>query len=327
MFFFEKKNQKTFASWVRGVLARWFQRAPAPIVLTEEMLVGRIWRFHHRAGHIASENFQLLPGGRIGGHKHRGQVSWHLLNGTLTLFNVEGKPTCHFTSVERGEEGLLLSGPHLPNPKIILCLSERDMTLRPIEGAKAKLAPLIAKLGWEIGEHTYGVPGFIEKGASKLRIGSYCSIANGVVICFADHRMDTVSTYPFRAMRRHWPLVPHDARDHVSRGDVIIGSDVWLGSEAFIGSGVTIGHGAVVAARAVVTRDVPPYAVVAGIPARVVRYRFAPHIIEALLEIAWWDWPDDVVNEHLPLMMSGDIEAFIAVARGVHGRQEEGLLF
>jgi hypothetical protein len=107
-----------------------------------------------------------------------------------------------------------------------------------------------------------------------------------------------------------------DVADHNTRGDVVIGNDVWIGINAFIGSGLTIGDGAVIGAHAVVTRDVPPYAVAGGNPARVIRHRFAEAQIEALLAIRWWDWPDQVVDRYLPLIMSPDIDAFIAAARG-----------
>jgi hypothetical protein len=105
-----------------------------------------------------------------------------------------------------------------------------------------------------------------------------------------------------------------DAPDHSSRGDIVIGSDVWIGLNVFIGSGVTIGDGAVIGAHAVVTRDVPPYAVAGGNPARVIRYRFSETQIEALLAIRWWDWSDEVVDRYLPLITSPDIDAFIAAA-------------
>jgi carbonic anhydrase/acetyltransferase-like protein (isoleucine patch superfamily) len=92
---------------------------------------------------------------------------------------------------------------------------------------------------------------------------------------------------------------------------VIIGNDVWIGFEAVVLSGVTIGNGAVVAARAMVTKNVEPYAIVAGNPARRVRFRFSPEIVAQLEAIAWWDWPDDHVARAVPLLQSGDVTAFI----------------
>jgi acetyltransferase-like isoleucine patch superfamily enzyme len=124
---------------------------------------------------------------------------------------------------------------------------------------------------------------FPESGRA-LTIGRYCSIADKVEILLGgDHRLDWVSTYPFAAMQGLWPDADAPADYHVSRGDVTIGNDVWLGSGCIILSGVTVGHGAVVAARAVVTRDVAPYTVVAGNPARPLRQRFDPDTVAALL--------------------------------------------
>jgi lipopolysaccharide biosynthesis protein len=102
---------------------------------------------------------------------------------------------------------------------------------------------------------------------------------------------------------------------HASRGDVVIGHDVWLGSGCMILSGVTVGHGAVVAARAVVTRDVPPYAIVAGNPARVVRHRFDAATVAALVAAAWWDRPHDTVTRLVPLLQSGRIADLLAALR------------
>ena len=169
-----------------------------------------------------------------------------------------------------------------------------------------------------VGPYTYGRPKvrFPESGA-RLVIGRYGSIADGVEILLGgNHRLDWTTSYPFPAMPRIWPdaagLTGHDT----TRGDVVIGHDVWLGSQCMILSGVTIGHGAAVAARAVVTRDVPPYAIVAGNPARVVRLRFDEATIAALLATRWWNLPKPQIDALLPLLLSDRIDDFIgAVAK------------
>ena len=94
-------------------------------------------------------------------------------------------------------------------------------------------------------------------------------------------------------------------------GDTVVGHDVWIGSEAIVMPGIEIGHGAVIGTRAVVTRDVEPYAVVGGVPARTIRHRFPPEQVEALLRIRWWDWPDDQIRAAVPLLSSGDIDTFL----------------
>ena len=141
-----------------------------------------------------------------------------------------------------------------------------------------------------IGRHTYGlVSGSFARPTAEapISIGSFCSIGDGVLIFgAADHHLDRPSTFPFRA--RLWAPEAGNGEAR-TRGPVNIGHDVWIGSRAIILSGVSIGHGAVIGAGAVVARDVQPYAIVVGNPARLVRHRFAPEIVAALLEIAWWD--------------------------------------
>lgn len=191
--------------------------------------------------------------------------------------------------------------------------------LNPDNQTRLHLAKLVARRPGQftIGPYTYGRPKvrFPESGA-RLSIGRYGSIADGVEILLGgNHRLDWATTYPFPALPRLWPqaaaMIGHDA----TRGDVVIGHDVWLGSQCMVMSGVTIGHGAVVAARAVVTRDVPPYAIVAGNPARVVRLRFDEARIAALLETAWWNRPRAEIEPLIPLLLSERIDDLLEALR------------
>ncbi len=164
---------------------------------------------------------------------------------------------------------------------------------------------------YQIGCRTYGRPvvAAYDEHDSPLVIGKYTSIAVGAVIMLGgEHRIDTVSTYPFKQLL---PGAEHANDTSFSRGPVVIGNDVWIGNAAMILSGRTIGDGAVIAANAVVTKDVPPYAVVGGNPARVLKFRFSPDIIGALQAIAWWDWPEEKIVEASPLLSSGKIDEFI----------------
>jgi acetyltransferase-like isoleucine patch superfamily enzyme len=167
----------------------------------------------------------------------------------------------------------------------------------------------------EIGRHTYGSPIIhsYRGNERKVVIGSYCSIGpNVTIITGGAHPTDWVSTYPFRAQ---WNL-PGAYQDGmpVSRGDVVIGSDVWISSNIIILSGVTIGHGAVIAAGSLVTRDIPPYSIAGGVPARVLRHRFSAEQIAKLLEIQWWRWDEKKIERFVPLLSSNQIDDFIQAA-------------
>jgi acetyltransferase-like isoleucine patch superfamily enzyme len=166
---------------------------------------------------------------------------------------------------------------------------------------------------FSIGIGSYGLPIVHDwKEGTTLRIGAYTSIAEQVEIFLGGHhRTEWVTTYPFPAMVEEAKGVEGYA---FSRGDVSIGSDVWLCTNAVILSGVTVGHGAVVAAGAVVGRDVQPYSVVAGNPARHIRWRFPEDICAALLASAWWDWPESEVRQISPLLCSARIDEFLAYA-------------
>lgn len=185
--------------------------------------------------------------------------------------------------------------------------------LNPDNQTRLHLAKLVARRPGQftIGAYTYGRPKvrFPESGA-RLVIGRYGSIADGVEILLGgNHELGWATTYPFPALPRLWPEAAGMTGHHTSRGDVVIGHDVWLGSQSMILSGVNIGHGAVVAARAVVTRDVPPYAVVAGNPARVVKLRFDETRIEQLLASRWWLRPAAEIRKLIPVLMSDRLEA------------------
>ncbi|WP_298282267.1 CatB-related O-acetyltransferase [Acidocella sp.] len=180
---------------------------------------------------------------------------------------------------------------------------------------RARFKAQIDKQGWEIGTRSYGHPEIIDAGPeTKLKIGRFTAIANGVKIVFRNHRTDFASTYPFRSLREYWPSAG-GGEDHVGKGDIVIGNDVWIGTDALISPGITIGNGAVIGAKSVVTKDVPAYAIVAGVPAQLIRFRFPAAQIEALEEIRWWDLPDEVIDELLPLIMSTDIEALVSAVR------------
>jgi acetyltransferase-like isoleucine patch superfamily enzyme len=150
------------------------------------------------------------------------------------------------------------------------------------------------------GEHTYcgGLVKHVVQSKEDFRInfGKFCSIGNGLVIVLdLNHKYDRFSTFPFEA-RFGWKECP---QTHYGKEDPQIGNDVWIGGETTIYSGVNIGDGAVVAGNSVLTKSVPPYAIVGGNPAKIIKYRFSPEVIEQLLKLKWWDLPTDVIRSRL----------------------------
>ncbi len=170
----------------------------------------------------------------------------------------------------------------------------------------------IARPNIEVGDYTYyddfedvrnfekNVRYHFEFIGDKLRIGKFCSIASGVefIMNGGNHLTEAVSAYPFAIFGRGWEHAM-DGRQYPHRGDTVVGNDVWIGYKAVIMPGVTIGDGAIVAACSVVTRDVPPYTIVGGNPARELRRRFSDAEIETLLEMQWWNWPIERITENV----------------------------
>lgn len=199
---------------------------------------------------------------------------------------------------------------HAPDP----------MVLHPVRGQDRVvfLRPLVTSPTIEVGEYTYyddpdGAIAFETKavlygfGPERLVIGKYCAIATGVRFLMpgANHADLGPSTFPFGIFGPPWDHTMDLVMSAPSKGDTVVGNDVWFGYQSLVMPGVTIGHGAVVAAGSVVTGDVPPYAVVAGNPARVVRMRYDEADVERLLRAAWWDWPVELVTEHARTIMAG----------------------
>ena len=146
----------------------------------------------------------------------------------------------------------------------------------------------------------------------KLKIGKFSSIACGAKFIFtsANHTMHSLSNYTFPIFFEEWGLDAKNIRSAWdNKGDIVVGNDVWIGYEAVILSGVTIGDGAVIGARAVVTKDVPPYTVVGGVPARPIKKRFDDETIAKLQKLSWWDWDKDKINRNIHNIQNGDIDA------------------
>ena len=163
------------------------------------------------------------------------------------------------------------------------------------------------------GRHTYGrIQTHSWNEGAKLRVGNFSSIASNVhVYLGGNHRFDWVTTYPFGHTNKHI-FDKFDGKGHpATKGDVVIGNDVWLGENVTIMSGVHIGDGAVIANNSHVVKNVEPYSLVGGNPAKLIKYRFNPEQIKKLLEIKWWDWDDTKINNSTQLLCNENIDEFI----------------
>ena len=205
---------------------------------------------------------------------------------------------------------------NLPNPN----------TVHPIAGYDKEIyvKPTIKNPNIIVGDFTYIADSEFESHVThhydfigdKLIIGKFCQIAAGVefVMNGANHQMNAVSTFPFYTLEG-WKMNPPAASDMPFKGDTIIGNDVWIGQNATILPGVHIGDGAIIGANSVVGSNVGPYTVVAGNPAKTIRYRFDAELTELLLKFKWWDKPVEEINELIPILTSSDLDKVKAEIR------------
>ena len=206
-----------------------------------------------------------------------------------------------------------------------MTISEKKIYPRTGDTQTVYLKNVITESGIEIGDYTMyndfvNDPRDFEKNnvlyhypinGDKLKVGKFCSIACGAKFLFtsANHKMHSISTYPFPIFFEEWGLdVANITSAWDNKGDIVIGNDVWIGYEAIVLSGVTIGDGAIIGTRAVVTKDVPPYTIVGGIPAKPIRKRFSDEVISKLLELQWWNWPENRIKENIDVIQSGRIK-------------------
>ena len=194
----------------------------------------------------------------------------------------------------------------------------------PIENSKELgfLKNFITHPKIEVGDYTYyhdadGVENFeknvkylFDFNPDKLIIGKFCMIATGATFIMngGNHLTDAISTYPFAAFGKSW-VNAMEGKSYPQKGDTIIGNDVWIGYQATIMPGVKIGDGAIIASKSVVIKDVAPYSVVGGNPAKEITKRYSEEEIETLTQISWWNWPIEKITEHLQDLTNADVAA------------------
>jgi len=207
----------------------------------------------------------------------------------------------------------------IPNPNKIYPRSNDNQTIY--------LKNVITRDNIKVGDYTiyndfYNDPKDFEKNnvlyqypinKDKLIIGQFCAIACNAkfLMTSGNHTLKSLSNYTFPIFGEEWDktMNPKDAWDN--KGDIVIGNDVWIGYDSIIMSGVTIGNGAIIGTRAVVTKDVPPYTIVGGVPAKVIKKRFSDDVISKLLKINWWDWHYERIQTNIKHIQSGDIDKLV----------------
>ena len=186
-------------------------------------------------------------------------------------------------------------------------------------GYNSQLPMMPSTIEIKVGENTYGGIPVIEGHPYIIEgstIGKYCSISEKLrFIAQGKHQMDWVSTYPLTYLFNRRDLPENEITDGIQ--PITIGNDVWIGANVRIKQNAVIGDGAIVAAESYVTGKVPPYAIVGGNPAKVIRYRFTPKQIKALLDIKWWDWDEELIAHSIEIMSQKDIDKFIAYAKAI----------
>jgi virginiamycin A acetyltransferase len=275
-------------------------------------ITGGTWRAFIPIDWLTNSALSLLPDGLVEGYDDMPFRRW-TVSDRLELYDDQGGLQAIFDDLHE------LSGEYLLRGRYCGALfQEKQLCLERVYQVPEAFLPTstnkylrnqIYKFGWNIGDHSYGNPRVLEPGFGKLSIGRFCSIADTVTICLGNHRLDTVTTYPFSSLKDYWGRAAWPP-DHTG-ADVSIGHDVWIGDGAILMPGVTVGNGAVIAARAVVTSDVPDYAIVGGTPARLIRLRHTSDIRQRLQGLAWWNWSFEKIQVAITDLLSDDITGFL----------------
>jgi len=296
-------------------------------VLNQETISLCYWHYGAANADPVCEYLYFSPDGRIKNYSSQHEYRWEWDQKDLVLFSHKDVQVARFDNILGAKvypgatfSGyfILGDGPHL---NLEMTRHPVEAAPKPFSGLRDNMAAFVVHHGYEVGDYSYGGINVIDGQYGKMKVGKFCSIGPNLTVIVGNHDHRLVTTYPFMQIDTHfnvksqqWDIARLNVSDHFTSGVTEIGNDVWTGSNVTILSGRKIGDGAVLAAGAMVTKDVPPYAIVGGNPARVLKYRFDEDSITRLLALKWWDWPREKIDRYLPLFMSQDIKDFIAAA-------------
>ena len=296
-----------------------------------DLLTQRYWRYGLVGSAPVCNALRFNPNGRISGYYSKNEHRWEIENSNLIIYDVYGNKSVFFDDIKSKlkDDGVEILGWYKDDvePKISMAPQLPTFQPRVFSQLRDSMMHLVSDHGYEVGDYSYGLVNAVDPQFGKMKIGKFCSIGPNFTAIIGNHDWRLVTSYPFiqidkvfNNIEEQWDLSEiSDKEDHYSNGTTEIGNDVWVGKDVIVISGIKIGDGAVIAAGAVVTKDVPAYSIVGGNPAKLIRYRFSPEIINRLLNLRWWDWEKEKLSHFLPLLVSHDIEKFLDAAESLEG--------
>ena len=275
-----------------------------------DIIKNRYWNLYQENNVPMSEFVRFLDDGTISGYRNENERFWMVVDNKIIFLSKNKDISAEFDEIIISGENIKITGKHILNesngPKFYL--ESQDKNYKPKDFCPTKDC-LPSK---NIGNHTYGSIELIDSnGSDDISIGKFTSIGPNVKVICGNHNYKFVSNYPFKSIWNNFWKPLDDIEDHIYNDITTIGNDVWIGHSVIIKGGINIGDGSVIAAGSIVTKDVLPYSIVGGSPAKILKYRFEQEKISKLLKIKWWEWSDEKINANLDNIMSEDLDFFI----------------